>query len=125
VSDSISLSILGAAMLRAAAQGRLHRLGHIYRWRPRNVVTRSYGSPGINETGAQLHAFGLINHVENDTACTITERGRALLAADQGKTDMPAKTSNDSSNNPGTELGKELKKAREKADQRGQTGRSQ
>lgn len=37
---------------------------------------------------------------------------------------MSGNRSNDSSQNPGTPLGKELKKAREKATERGQTGRS-
>jgi cellulase/cellobiase CelA1 len=85
VSDNVSLSVLGVALLRAASEGRLHRLAHIYRWRPRNAVTRSIGSPGISETGAQLHAFGLISHHESDTTCALTERGREALAAHQEK----------------------------------------
>jgi hypothetical protein len=106
---------LAAAMLRAAAEGRLHHLEQIYRWRPRNVLTRSIGSPGITETGIQMHAFGLIDHRESDTTCAITDRGRALLAAYQEGDEPVAKKSHDSSTNPGTPLGKELKKAREQA----------
>lgn len=81
VTDSISLSFLGAALLRAAAEGRLHRVGLIYRWRPRTAVLRAHTSPGITETGTQLHAFGLIEHHPGDTTCAITQRGRDLLAA--------------------------------------------
>jgi hypothetical protein len=120
VSDSLNVGPLAAAMLRAAAEGRLHHLEHIYRWRPRNVVTRSVGGPGITETGIQMHAFGLIGHHENDTTCAITDRGRALLAAYQEGNEPVAKKSHDSSANPGTPLGKELKKAREQATKRKQ-----
>jgi hypothetical protein len=73
-------------LLRAAAEGRLHRVGHVYRWRPRNAVLRAHTSPGITETGMQLAAFGLISHHKSDTTCALTDRGREALAAQQGGT---------------------------------------
>lgn len=85
MSESVSLHALGAVLLRAAAEGRLHRVGHVYRWRPRTAVLRAHTSPGISESGAQLHAFGLISHHPSDTTCALTERGRAVLAAYQGR----------------------------------------
>lgn len=125
---TVGLSILGAALLRAASEGRLHHLGHIYRWRPRNAVTRSIGSPGISETGMQLAAFGLIAHHPGDTTCALTDRGREALAAHQERTVPVADKSksggrSSSSDNPGRELGRTLGEKRKEADQRGQTGR--
>lgn len=79
--ESLRLGGLARVLLRAAAEGRLHRVGHVYRWRPRQAVLRAHTSPGISEIGTQLHAFGLIEHQEGDTACVLTERGRTMLAA--------------------------------------------
>jgi hypothetical protein len=83
VSDSLSFSPLARVLLRAAAEGRLHRVGHVYRWRPRTAVLRAHTSPGITETGMQLTAFGLISHHRSDTTCALTDRGREALAAHQ------------------------------------------
>lgn len=83
--SSLRRTTLSMALLRAAAEGRLHYVGQVYRWRPRAVMPRALSTPGITETGAQLHAFGLISHHESDTTCALTDRGRAELAAHQEK----------------------------------------
>lgn len=126
---SLNLDPLTIALLRAAADQRLHRVGGVYHWRPRNVVTRRISTPHMNERCTQLVAFGLILPPgDGGTAAIITQRGRDALAAPHKKgavvpDPQPERTSS-SSDNPGRPLGKALTEAREKADRRGQTGRS-
>lgn len=84
MSESLSLPVLGVALLRAAAEGRLHREGRVYRWHPRTNVQRALVTPQITEIGVQLHAFGLIDVRDDDTAAALTERGREVLATYRG-----------------------------------------
>jgi hypothetical protein len=136
---SVHLNPLAAALLRAAAEGRLLREEGVYLWRPRNAVTRAISSPGMAETGTQLVAFGLVLPPEHGTTTvTITQRGRDALAAhteggpavadnqppkpEPAPAPKPAPPS--SADNPGRALGKELAKARQRADAEGRTGRS-
>jgi len=86
MSEGLTLSSLELALLRAAADGRLHRAGLTYRWHPRAHVLRALSTASITETGMQMHAFGLIENPKGDGPVVITERGRALLAANQGGT---------------------------------------
>lgn len=84
MSESLNLPVLGVALLRAAAEGRLHRDNQVYRWHPRTSVRRALATPHINEIGTQLHAFRLIDHRDDNTAVAITERGREVLATYHG-----------------------------------------